>query len=64
MTSPMAVLGMEPVETDNKDEQTNLAEWTWKPQVKNADRLADALKASSNTSKATYKTQVDHGENK
>jgi hypothetical protein len=63
MTTPMAVLGMEPVEVDT-DEQTDPTKWTWEPKVKDADRLADALKASSNTTKNTYKTQLDHGENK
>ena len=48
-----------------KDEQTDLAKWTWKPQATAGHlRFGDALKASSNTTRNTYKTQLDHGENK
>jgi hypothetical protein len=62
----MAVLGMEPAEVDKEEQKGRIdtAEWTWTPQVKDADRLADALRASSNTTRNTYKDQLDHGENK
>jgi len=66
MTTPMAVLGMEPAEVDKEEQEgrIEMAEWTWTPQVKDADRLADALRAGSTTTRNTFKTQLDHGEHK
>ncbi len=63
MTTPMAVLGMVPVEVQN-DQKTDPRDWTWKPQVQDWDRLTEAVKASNNTSKNTFSSQLDHGEGK
>lgn len=63
MSTPMAVLGMAPVEVSS-EQKTDPQSWSWKPQVQDLDRLTDAVKASNNTSKDTYSSQVDHGENK
>ena len=63
MKTPMAVLGMVPVE-GTKEEKTDPTTWAWKPEVKDFDRLADAVQASNNTSKNTFRDTVDHGEGK
>lgn len=63
MSTPMAVLGMAPIEVTT-DEKTDPQSWSWKPEVQDWDRLTESVKASSNTSKQTIKGQMDHGENK
>ena len=63
MSTPMALLEMEPVEVQ-KDEGTDLAEWTWEPKVKDRHRLADAARMSNQTSRKTGSVQTDYGEGK
>lgn len=63
MGTPMAVLEMEPVEV-SKEATTDPATWNWKPKVKNVIQLADAVRASSQTSRATGTKQTDYGEGK
>jgi hypothetical protein len=58
----MALLEMEPVETDEATDEP--AEWTWKPEIKDPAKLADALRMSSQTSRKTSSTQTDYGEGK
>ena len=64
MPTPMAVIGMTSAEDVSIDKPTDPQTWAWKPQVRDWDRLADAVKASNNTTKNTYSSQLDHGENK
>jgi hypothetical protein len=63
MPTPMAVVGMTPAEI-SEDQSTDPQTWAWTPEVSDWDRLTEAVKASSNTTKNTYSKQLDHGENK
>ena len=63
MSTPMAVLGMVPVEVSS-EQKTNPNTWQWKPQVKDESRLKEATMSSDNTSRNTFTSQVDHGEGK
>jgi hypothetical protein len=59
--TPMALRGMTPVEI-TAEPGTDPSTWAWTPQVRDPGRLVDALHASNNTSKLTFKSQWDHGE--
>jgi hypothetical protein len=63
MPTPMAVVGMKPAEI-SEDQATDPQTWAWTPEVSDWERLTEAVKASSNTTKNTYSKQLDHGENK
>lgn len=66
MKTPMAVKGMFRVETDEATlvKKINPSEWSWTPNVRDLNRLTNAVNASSQTSKATFSKQTDYGENK
>ncbi|QDU94046.1 hypothetical protein [Lignipirellula cremea] len=63
MSIPMAVLEMAPVEVSS-ERKTDPQTWLWKPKVHDWDRLTDAVKASNNTTRNTFSSQLDHGESK
>ena len=63
MPTPMAVLGMQPME-ETQERITDPNQWTWKPQVTDLGRLLDATRASSSTSRKTGSQQTDYGEGK
>ena len=63
MNTPMALLEMEPVELEEQD-LSEPTDWTWTPNVKDPTRLAKALTASSQTTRNTFRDQLDHGETK
>lgn len=63
MPTPMAVLGMKCVEISGA-QHLEPQSWSWKPKVQNPHKLVDAMNASNNTSRNTFSSQVDHGENK
>jgi|GEM_PF-3066633 len=63
METPLALTGMISVEAKNQ-EAPQIADWTWQPQILDAERLTNALMASSQTSRQTWSKQTDHGEGK
>ena len=63
MSTPMAVLEMEPVEVD-KEETTDPADWAWTPKLKDGNGLIDAMKMSQQSSMKTGSQKTDFGEGK
>lgn len=63
MKTPMAVMGMTCVEIAGPKEIAT-SNWTWKPAVSDATRLNDSRMSTNQTSKQTFSSQMDHGENK
>lgn len=63
MQTPLALAGMISVEAQSQATPP-LSDWTWQPKIDDTDRLANALLASSQTSRQTWSKQTDHGEGK
>ncbi len=61
MSTPMALMGMEPVEVD-QEPVTSPASWDWQPDVTDLERLSEVTNATRQTSRKTNSTSTDYGE--
>ena len=61
MSTPMALMGMEPVEVTD-GEVTAPSTWTWTPDVVDPGRLARTVKVTRQTSRKTNTSHTDYGE--
>jgi hypothetical protein len=61
MATPMALMGMEPVEVE-QESVTSPVSWDWQPDVIDLERLTEATTATRQTSRKTNSKQTDYGE--
>lgn len=61
---PLALRKLQRVDVFQPKSMEPVSKWNWTPQVKNPEKLNNIIASGGNsTSRSTYSTQQDHGEN-